>query len=113
MKSDSPVRLPDRKFVESHNSASTRSVYPASTGELIGAVQKEIPKKPRRSGAEIQTVIQTTFKRSAVLDADPLSVEVLGNEVIRSNTVYDFAEDDGGFRGPWTALGATSVERGW
>ena len=54
--------------------------------------------------------IISAFDRNAVLDAKNIKVETVGNKVVLSGTVRNYAEREEAERAAWAAPGVSSVE---
>jgi osmotically-inducible protein OsmY len=64
---------------------------------------------PKLKAAEIETNIQSAFKRSAMLDAKHIRVETAGNKVILRGDVRNYEEREEAERVAWAAPGVLSV----
>jgi osmotically-inducible protein OsmY len=64
---------------------------------------------PKLKAAEIETNIQSAFKRSAMLDAKHIRVETAGNKVILRGDVRNYQEREEAERVAWAAPGVLSV----
>jgi osmotically-inducible protein OsmY len=66
--------------------------------------------KPKVEPTDIQRRIQEAFKRNAEVDANRITVETHGSEVILKGTVRSWIEREEAERVAWSAPGITRVE---
>lgn len=89
-----------------------RSSAKDSVDHLLGVrnVVNNISVKPKVSVADIKNKISAAFHRTATIDADRISVEVIGNKVILEGKVRSYAEKEDAMDAAWAAPGITTVE---
>ena len=75
----------------------------------VKGVSNFIEIAPKLNAAELETNIQSAFKRSAVLDAEHIRVETGGNKVILRGDVRNYQEREEAERVAWAAPGVISV----
>ena len=76
----------------------------------VKGVTNLITIKPKLSPANIETDIQSAFKRNALFDAKKIEVEASGNKVILRGTVRNYGELEEAERVAWAAPGVYSVD---
>ena len=76
----------------------------------VKGVTNVISLKPKVEPTDIQRRIQEAFKRNAEVDANRISVETHGSEVILKGTVRSWIEREEAERVAWSAPGITRVD---
>jgi osmotically-inducible protein OsmY len=76
----------------------------------VKGVSNMIRLRPRAQPSEIKRKIQDAFRRSAEVDADHITVETNGSEVILKGTVRSWVEREEAERVAWSAPGVTMVD---
>jgi osmotically-inducible protein OsmY len=66
--------------------------------------------KPRVLATDVKHRIEQSFKRNALVDANRVSVEVNGPEVVLRGTVKSWAEREEAERAAWSVPGITNVD---
>jgi len=78
--------------------------------EGVTEVNNLITIKPTRSAANMESAIQSAFKRNAVLDAKKIQVDSDGQRITLRGKVRSYAERDEAERVAWAAPGVSSVD---
>jgi osmotically-inducible protein OsmY len=76
----------------------------------VKGVSNLIELKPRLQPADIKKQVQEALVRSAMTDAERITVEVEGSKVILKGTVRSWAEREEAARAAWKAPGITAVD---
>src|SRR5437868_6695063 len=78
--------------------------------EGMKGISNLIRLKPRVEPTQIKRKIEEAFRRSAEVDANRITVEATGGEVVLKGTVRSWAERQEAERVAWAAPGITKVE---
>ena len=76
----------------------------------VKGVSNEISIKPKLSVSEVAADIKAAFKRSAMLDANKIQIDVAGSKVTLKCKVRNYAEVDEAERAVWAASGVLTVD---
>jgi osmotically-inducible protein OsmY len=76
----------------------------------LKGVTNNIEVKPQVAPAEIKRKIEEALRRAAEIDADRITVETVGSEVILRGTVRSWAERQDAERAAWSAPGVAKVD---
>jgi osmotically-inducible protein OsmY len=76
----------------------------------VKGVTNSIQVKPRVAPSEVKHKIEEAFRRSAEIDANNVTVEALGSEVVLRGRVRSWAERREAERAAWAAPGVTKVD---
>jgi osmotically-inducible protein OsmY len=76
----------------------------------VKGVTNSIQVKPRVAPSEVKHKIEEAFRRSAEIDANNVTVEALGSEVVLRGRVRSWAERREAERAAWVAPGVTKVD---
>jgi osmotically-inducible protein OsmY len=76
----------------------------------VKGVTNVIMVKPKVEPSELKRKIQDAFKRNAEVDANRITVEANGSEVVLKGTVRSWIEREEAERVAWSAPGITKVE---
>lgn len=76
----------------------------------VRGVSNQIVVKPRASASDVKARIEASFKRSAELDAEKLTVESHDGKVTLKGVVHSWAERQEAEQTAWSAPGVAQVE---
>jgi osmotically-inducible protein OsmY len=76
----------------------------------VKGVTNVVTVKPKVEPSELKRKIQEAFKRNAEVDAEHITVEANGSEVVLKGTVRSWIEREEAERVAWSAPGITNVE---
>jgi osmotically-inducible protein OsmY len=76
----------------------------------VKGTTNSIEVKPHVEPSEVKRQIQEAFRRSAEIDANRITVETLGSEVILKGAVRSWIEREEAERAAWAAPGVTKVD---
>ena len=76
----------------------------------VKGVTNVVMVKPKVEPSELKRKIQEAFKRNAEVDANRITVEANGSEVVLKGTVRSWIEREEAERVAWSAPGITKVE---
>ena len=87
--------------------ASARNVVNNLPG--VRSVFSNITVKPKIAASDVQNKISSAFHRTATIDAEKVTVEVLGNAVTLRGQVRSYAEREDAENAAWSAPGVATV----
>lgn len=76
----------------------------------VKGVSNQIAIKPKLNADKIDSDIKSAFERSALLDAEKITVKTSGNQVTLTGKVRNYAEKEEAERTAWAAAGVYSVD---
>ena len=76
----------------------------------VRSVINLITVKPKITASDIEQKINSAFHRSATIDAEKISAEVMGSRVTLRGTVRSFTEKEDAENAAWNAPGVTGID---
>lgn len=76
----------------------------------VSRINNQVSVKQRAVASDVKHKIAAALHRSATIESDRITVEVLGSKVILTGTVRSFSEEDDAVKAAWSAAGVNSVE---